>query len=196
MVALRFYGSGWEKEDATRATRAAGVVFHEAFHFWNGELAVSHDANWLREGSAEYASLLLQFESGRLNAAEFTARLSGSLAECRKTLRGEPLNGPAGQDGQAPYACGTFIQWLAERAAPASRQGRRPFFAIWRQIVADARGRDGHLYTLDDFRRIAHLSDKASPFGRAVQLILYGKGTGRWDEIAAAGGLPDSDSAR
>jgi len=68
---FRLYGASWNAFNTEDAADLQRVIFHEAFHFWNGGLANNAAAtpSWLHEGGADYAALRAGVETGAIDDA-------------------------------------------------------------------------------------------------------------------------------
>jgi hypothetical protein len=176
---LRFDGVGWDGEEASRLKLVDAFVRHEAFHLWNGWLfreIPGQEHAWLNEGSAELASMSSALKHQSMDASDFNATMTRYLNECREILKENPLGGPLGESGRAPYACGTVVQWIASVDENRSTSIER-FFALWRTTFAAA-ARAGHVYGAQSFLQTAV---KAAPArSAALDIVSIGEGIERW----------------
>jgi hypothetical protein len=188
VVALRFHGAKWSKPDAEAARTIHAFLLHEAFHFWNGNIATPADGNptWLHEGGADYASLLVGVDGGMMDDADVRQRLGQALNRCRTALqgRGDPSLAKAGfLSNGIRYPCGTVLHWaidLTLRASPAHRTS----LDAWATTIAAARRRPSHDYTLGDFYAAAGLADPARV--APLTLLVDTAGPARWWALPAA----------
>lgn len=154
-------------------------VAHEVFHLWNG--GSYHDrkglnGNWLREGSAEYASWLAA-EALWPEGQSLEERITQQLPPCMATLRSDALIELSDQRAQTSrYSCGSVAHWLADVAVRGAGGGG--VLKVWARLLADERG-----YDVEDFMTAM------KPYnGRAGLLdsILRGSGRNRWPGVFAA----------
>jgi hypothetical protein len=188
VVALRFHGPQWSKPDGEAARTIHAFLLHEAFHFWNGNIATPADGNptWLHEGGADYASLLVGVDGGMMDDSEAPRRLGQALNRCRSALqdRGDPSLAKAGfLSNWIRYPCGTVLHWaidLTLRASPAHRTS----LDAWAETIAHARRRPSHDYTLGDFYGAAGIADPARV--APLTLLVDTAGPERWWALPAA----------
>lgn len=184
-VSLRFYGPA--EQQLSNAYRVSRFVSHEVFHFWNGSLVSNAEGapSWLHEGGADYATLLANMESGALDDAGMRNELGDALTHCRRGLEHEHdvgMNDIAFLSMDVRYPCGIVIQWAASLGA--ERAGHGGFFDIWAHIIAAARARPSHTFTLADFYAGAGFDASAPP--PAIRLLTAEHGPARWPQLIDA----------
>lgn len=101
--------------DAVSASRLDRFVTHEAVHWWNaGIYRTDHSKPWLHEGHADWASLLLLREAGKLDAEAVASQVQTSLNRC-VIVRGEtPASQLTPSMRDDSYACGLTLMMLAQ----------------------------------------------------------------------------------
>lgn len=172
-VALRFHGDEWVEPTAKSQALLTRSIAHEAFHFWNGEMAQSNDSEsqpWLHEGSAEYAAIV----TGNPEEGPVEANVQAALNECSAVLQAQALAGGIGRRGRAPYACGVVISWIADIAS-TSRDRGMGFFAIWQELL-----KTRPQYSASDFLQIARRHQKSADLDKLLSVILEREGVSRW----------------
>ena len=178
-ISLRFSGSAWRQNAPPLRAIVTSFIAHEAFHFWNGEAALSRDSAtqpWLHEGSAEYAA-----ESIGMDGREpGPAPVMQQLEECRSALQDAPLAGQAGRSGLAPYSCGALLFRVADHATkPATESG---FFELWRRILQRSRAQGG-VYGVNELRDLL-AGPHTRPEATEIFDLILGGGADRWQTIA------------
>lgn len=145
-------------------------VHHEVFHLWNATVAAENVA-WLHEGGAEYAAIVAIASQQQLTQADALQQLSQMGNRCREALGEEKLHG-ARLRGQDIYACGVFVQWLADLEARARSDGKEHVFTIWAGLCDDA---------------VASSEDAVQRFvsvvGPVTRLVLDESGAQRWSRV-------------
>lgn len=189
VIAIRFHGEPWREADPRAAKQVQGLVLHETFHLWNGDLTNFADGTptWLHEGGAEYASLLGGLSSGVLKEDEVRDRLGQALSRCRQGLERDgdkALSEIAFLSSQVRYPCGMALQWMADLHLRRATAGGRGVLDAWGDMIRLAQSRPSREYALADFHAAAALDADRLP--RAMQLLLTEKGSARWGELPAA----------
>lgn len=189
IVAFRLYGALPPEPDAATRGFFRPMMFHEAFHFWNGGLAapVPGTPIWLHEGGAEYASLLGGLAAGSMTEEAVQARLAQDLDRCRSGLQNQgdkAMSKLAFLDNRVRYPCGAVIQWAADMHMRRASAGRRAVLDAWADTVRVARSRPSRTYALRDFYAAAGI-DAATPL-HAARLLVEESGPARWGQLTAA----------
>lgn len=163
-------GGPWADHNPDIARALASVAFHESFHLWNGQKFTPAEGElypWLHEGAAEYAALLAGVATGSMSPQTALDKVSEYGEKCRRALKSQGLVNTAIRQGNAVYACGVYVQWIADLQA---RKQNKTFFGIWKEVFERAGPRG--TYTLADFRRIIDAP------GSPLSLLLDGDSEG------------------
>ena len=179
LISLRFHGDMWASPPPDVAVQLGTLVWHEAFHLWNGngvKMKDSGSAPWLHEGMAEYAALTAAVSSGVIDEAQARAALNARMRDCRSMLGDDDYDPERLRKGQAIYDCGVVVQWLADLEERRASDGRRDVFDLWKEMLDAGRGGDG--YGVTEFR--ARLRPDT-----AVAVLMDGPGAERWAELEA-----------
>jgi hypothetical protein len=179
---LRFYGPEWQTNDLARAASAREFVYHEMFHLWNGGLtkpAADQNHPWLHEGAAEFASWRALRDLDLMTPDDFNANVGEALSRCRALLEADPLLGPLGKSGGAPYYCGAVVQWVSDLGAARAAQAPKDFFAIWGRIFKAA-AKKQNTYTLEDWQAMVAEPSLPADASELIASIVNREGLTRW----------------
>jgi hypothetical protein len=159
LVQIAAVGQEWRDETDEARRLWLRQVAHEAFHLWDGQLAVPvRDAEWLSEGAAEYASRLALRDRGLVDEAGLQRLIVEQANDCLVAAGGTSiLAAPSSGRFDAMYSCGMITQFLADRGARAAGE-RSGITALYRSLFAATGTRGGGYDTalfLDLVRRLA-----------------------------------------
>ncbi len=131
--------------------RIAGLLAHEHFHHWNGEIVRGTETEglgyWFSEGFTDFFTRRLMVRSGTWSIAHW----QGEWNHCLQAFLSNPArNAPAARITQEfwsdrnvsdlPYQRGAIVAALLDREIRASSDGARSLDDFMRDVVAAARG--------------------------------------------------------
>lgn len=175
---LQLRGMGGQLDQNTVA-QLQHFAAHEIVHFWNGGLFDTPEENlqsWLHEGSADYFAALVTS-----TPAQMAANGEYWLNACLMSLRNQPLNGKNGNvGGPAPYKCGAWIQWLADRALTHTTAGKHGAVELWRRIFKQAETIGDYTYSVPMFRETLTTFEQGAEIWALIQPLLDGTTEQHW----------------
>lgn len=185
-IAFRLHGKEWTEADPPTG-RLDKIIFHESFHFWNGNFNEKEAPTWLHEGGADYAALLVGLHLGALDEDGMKRELGDALSNCRRALtpRGDPALRTIGfLPMTIRYPCGTVFQWALDMKMRQDSGGKRTILDVWKDAIAQARMLADPRYTLADIYRAAGAPEDGS--FQPVALIDQTAGAERWAKLVDA----------
>ena len=159
------------------SNKISTLIYHEAFHIWNRRQKIEPitlNNRWLREGGAEYASMIATLDDeGKTRAFE------RHINACRSALQQRGLLSlPPDEANDTRYSCGATAMWVIDRTTmpDAQRSGVE-------RILAKTLKRHPAGYSVQDFRNEV-LGDSADA-SKALALLLEADNGSRWADLIA-----------
>ena len=91
---------------------------------------------WLREGTAEYLSLVAGLDIGYLSQIEFFDKISVRTNACLQRLNEHfLLSQRSPKSGSLPYDCGTFVSFVFDQSIRVQSNNNRNLFDFWRDYL-------------------------------------------------------------